>query len=219
MNEDKIALSNSSDSIPKVFYVFTNMNNWLTKHNIQTTKGISSASLGEITSNPALKAKYLDGTINYTQYVPNSEVDVHGVSMYSMNSTLDYRIEYNCELYRLQHNETRLLPSRMSCIYAFGNYKTCEKIANRYSWDLDSVKKYKLLQIPLTRVAKVNMEIVSLMRTAEGLGTWSQAEQEKIWKHYWSGGKGLSLEVQDTKLTAGIIWEYLIEGRLELLEV
>lgn len=226
MSKDwKMQLSNSDEALPEVFYVFTNMNHWLTRHNLQFTGGITSGAIGEIAASPELRQKYLEGTINYTQYVPNESADVHAISVYSMNSTSGYRIEYNCELYRRSHDQSKLSPSRMSCIYAFGDYDSCQKVAEAYGWDIDSVKKYKLLSNPLTRVAKVNMEIISLMRTVEMQSTWPQVEQEKIWQHYWSGGADLSVEIpmesggERKIVSSGVIWEYLIEGRLELLKV
>lgn len=231
MNEDKIMQNrsnaifcNSNDSIPEVFYVFTNTNNWLTKHNLTFTKGFTSGSIGEILASKDLQKKYFDGTINYYQYIPNEAPDLHGLSAYSMSATTEYRIEYNCEGHRKTCKDTILFPSRLSALYAFGDYETCVKVNEKYpGWNLGSVRKFKLLDMPLTRVAKVNMEIVSLMRDAERRGSWPNEEQVKIWHHYWMGDGNLDLEVPADgknfeKVSSGVIWEYLIEGRVELVE-
>jgi hypothetical protein len=218
-----LALSNSTEPVPDTFYVFANTNNWLTNHNLQFTKGITSASIGEIMANEELTKKYMNGSIDYLQYIPNAQPDVHGVSLYSMTATRDYRIEYNCELYRRSHEDSRLYHSRMSCIYAFGDLDTCTRVSNMYGWDLNSVKKFKLLSLPLTRVAKVNMEIITLMRNVDGLGTFGPQEQEIIWNYYWFGKGDLALELpkergsERMKRSSGVLWEYLIEGRLELV--
>lgn len=220
--ERPITLCNSSGSLPESFFVFVNMGNPITKHNIQVTHGITSGSIGEIAANEKLQDKYENGTIDYIPYVPNGSVDVHGMSIYSVNSGSSYRIEYNCELYRRQHEKTKLYPSRMSCIYAFSDYRSCVDAANKYHWDINSVKEFTLAILPYTRVAKVNMEVISLIRGSEPITTLNPEEQEKIWEHYWSGGGDISITRSfdgDERLSSsGVIWEYLIEGRLNLIE-
>jgi len=216
-----VTLCNSSDSLPETFYIFTNMGDWLTKHNLDFTKGFTSGSIGEIAANPELMKKYIDGTLDYMPYVPNANVDVHGLSKYQANSTSEYRIEYNCELYRRYHDETKLFPSRMSCLFAFGDFESCKQVSKIHGWDLESVREYNLLKLPLTRIAKVNMEVISLFRYAERNGSWTPDEQEKIWQHYWSGRGNLELDLttdgKNRKIeSSGVIWEYLIEGRVEL---
>jgi len=216
-----ITLCNSSDPMPECFFVFVNMNNPITKQNIQATHGITSGSIGEIFASEKLQDKYENGTIDYTPYIPNGSVDIHGLSMHSVNSGSSYRIEYNCELYRRQHEKTKLYPSRMSCIYAFSDYKSCVDAANKYHWDINSVKEFMLVKLPYTRVAKVNMEVISLIRGSEPIATINPEEQEKIWGHYWSGGGNMSIarstEYEELS-NSGVIWEYLVEGRLELIE-
>lgn len=230
MTEEKInqnhhspVFCNSDDPIPEVFYIFTNMLDWMTRHNLTFTKGFTSGSIGEIAASEDLRRKYFDGTINYYPFVPNETPDVYGLSRYAAGATSDYRIEYSCEGYRRTHEAIKLFPSRLSALYAFGDYADCEEVARKYGWQLDSVKKFKLLSIPYSRVAKVNMEVISLMRRAERQGSWDQEEQEKIWHHYWSGAGSLDLEiptdgVNKEKVSSGVIWEYLIEGRVELIE-
>lgn len=231
MTEDKIKQNykeaifcNSDDPIPDVFYIFTNISSPITKHNLQVTKGFTSGSIGEILAREDLRTKYFDGTLNYYQYIPNEDPDVRGMSMYAMNATTEYRIEYNCEGHRRTCDDTKLFPSRLSALYAFGDYESCVEVSTKYGWLLESVKKYKLLSLPLTRVVKVNMEVVSLMRTAERQVSWGHEEQVKIWHHYWMGGGNLDLEMSVDggnieKISSGVIWEYLIEGRVELIEV
>jgi hypothetical protein len=167
--------------------------------------------------------KYLDGTIDYIPFIPNNNVDVHGLSAYSMSSQSNYRVEYNCELYRHGHKETKLYPSRFSCVFAFGDYETCQKVSQLYGWDIYSVRKFKILKLPFTRVVKVNMEVVGLMQGCESSTMIVANEQEKIWKHYWSGAGDICIEVPNASESletrhSGVIWEYLIEGRIELVD-
>jgi len=93
-----------------------------------------------------------------------------------------------------------------------------------YGWDLNSVRKFALLQDPLTKIAKVNMEIISLMRFAYPIAMWSGDGIERIWTHYWSGKGNLEIEIPTMqpppsthrRIVSGEVWEYLIEGRLQL---
>jgi hypothetical protein len=70
------------------------------------------------------------------------------------------------------------------------------------------------------------MEIVSLMRTAYSVINRDEALDTAGWKHYWSGGGSLPLELPWMEsgsfgrktLVSGELWEHLIEGQLKLEE-
>lgn len=224
-NNSKSKLINLNETVPEKFYIFTNMKNPITFHNVSITKTLTSGSIGEIMASEELTQKYLGGAIDYIPFVPNQSIDIHAVSVYQFLSTSGYRIEYNCELYRKNHKSTKLYPSRFSCIYAFGDYESCKMVSKKYNWPIESVKQYQLRRLPLTRVAKVNMEVISLLRGVDIISSLSQEEQEKIWKHYWSGEADLSLEIpsfnnnKNQQKSSGVIWEYLIEGQLKLFEI
>jgi len=75
----------------------------------------------------------------------------------------------------------------------------------------------------LTRVIKVNMEIVSWMRTAYKRGFFDDKTKDDIWKNYWNGTADVDLELPDVEYgreiyPSGEIFEYLIEGKVELIE-
>ena len=114
--------------------------------------------------------------------------------------------------------------SYLSVKYAFATEEDCREAHRLYRWDLKSVRKFTLLQDPLTKVAKVNMEIISLMRSAYTTGIWSGEDIERIWTHYWSGEGNLEIEVPTMlpppnthkRIPSGEVWEYLIEGKLQL---
>lgn len=64
------------------------------------------------------------------------------------------------------------------------------------------------------------MEIVSLMRHAYKISTFES--DYEVWQHYWSGQGNLALQIPDRdfkpqRIESGVIWEYLIEGALELI--
>ncbi len=130
-------------------------------------------------------------------------------------------MEYDAELCRKYYYPK--YPSRLSAIFAFGDYETCKKVNRKYGWDLSTVKKFRLNIDNLIRVIKVNMEIVSLMRTAYKIGFFDDKTKDDIWKKYWNGTGDIDLELPDVESErkiyhSGEIFEYLIEGKPVLIE-
>lgn len=169
--------------------------------------------------------RFLDGTANYLPYVP-ALPDGHIVSPFCMKTIADYSIEHDAEYVRRKFFPC--LPSRLSAIYAFGDYESCVLCNQKYGsgWKLDTVKEFNLMEVPndpFTRVARVNMEVVSLARYAYHNASLDGPTREALWKHYWSGGGKFSMELPDSNyepkiMPVGVIWEYLIEGGLQLKE-
>jgi hypothetical protein len=66
------------------------------------------------------------------------------------------------------------------------------------------------------------MEIVSLERTANRISMLDQETQNIIWQSYWTGYGDFPMELPTVngrqRFDSGIIWEYLVEGRLTLIE-
>ena len=99
---------------------------------------------------------------------------------------------------------------------------TCKLVSKKYGWDLSSVRRFTLLESPLNRVVKVNMEHVSLSRHAYKVA--SMQNVEKIWNAYWTGVGNIQMELPDgpgfsrNKYDSGEIWEYLVEGCLQPVE-
>jgi hypothetical protein len=118
------------------------------------------------------------------------------------------------------------LPSRMSSVFAFGTEEDCQKAHELYGWNLNQLRHFRLVCDPLTRVHRANMQIISLMRFAYPRARWNREERDAIWRHYWSGGGSLKVEVPVIRddvpgrewFESGEIWEHLIEGRLELAD-
>jgi hypothetical protein len=216
---DKISLLNLNEKIPEVFFVFVNFNNFITMHNLKFTKGFTSAAFGEL-SNRDILQKYIDGNIDYFPFIPNLNRDLMAISMFCHNITSDFQTEYNCELYR-RYNYSKF-PSRLSAIYAFGDYDTCLAVAEKHKWNINTVRKFKLEPSPLNRVVKVNMGIISLLRTANRVSMIDQNTQNNIWNSYWNAYGNLPMELPTIngrkEFNSDIIWEYLIEGRLTLIE-
>ncbi|MDI3324741.1 hypothetical protein QKW35_10170 [Pontibacterium granulatum] len=207
-------LINIDEDAPDTFYIFVNQLNPITEHNFKHTKTFSSGAVASC-MNEDFARKFVDGTARYLPYEP-CEFDNLAVSPYCLTAINDYRIEYDAEVYREKHHP--LYPSRLSALYAFGSMEMCQLVSQRYGWQLDSVHKFRLKDWPLTRIAKVNMEHVSLARHAYKVSMMQDID--RLWGGYWSGFDEIILELPSHDFTrkqysSGVIWEYLIEGVVE----
>ena len=161
---------------------------------------------------------YINGKQKYLPFIPSSDIQISPTS-FAFNIVKNYALEYNLE----QHRYTNFgkYPSRLSAIYAFGDYETCKRVNQIHGWDLKTVKKFRLLKNEifqdLFRITRNNMEIVSCLRSLD-CRFFSKEEQEKIYEHYWSGKGNLVLSNYGQNYNTGEIYEYLIEGVLELVE-
>ncbi|EGK4252115.1 hypothetical protein IO785_002248 [Escherichia coli] len=208
---------NTKETCPSEFYIFVNDMNPITHNNVNIVGSISSAAISALAMNGNNPQKYIDGDLDYLPFLPNENM-FPALSMYHVSAINDYRIEYNAEINRKAYFKT--YPSRLSAVYAFGDYDTCVEVHQRHNWDLNTVRRFRLKDLPYTRVAKVNMEIVSLMRHAYKISTFES--DYEVWQHYWSGQGNLGLQIPDRDfkpqhIESGVIWEYLIEGALELI--
>lgn len=220
---------NTNEDLPEYFYIFTGHMSPLARYNFQLTKAITSGAFSNIGVNGDFLQKYLNGQVDYLRFVPSETTDIHSPSSFSMATTSNYTIEYNAELYRRQHLDTHLYPSRLSCVFAFGDLGTCRLVSELFpSWRLEDVRRFTLdVNQPLdalTRVVKANMSIATAMLDYGNLAAFDQQEQEKIWNIYWRGQEELALQIpwedegMNGRIAYSTIWEYLIEGRLVLDE-
>lgn len=244
IHKSRVKLINKpEESVPEEFYIFVNTNNAQTKHNIEKTNCIVSAAFLQCIedSDKSFADKYLKGIIstfsplgrhenNFTQkyetgnleylpFVVNQNCDLNFVSMFNNSITNDYTIEYNCEIHRRYNYLT--YPSRLSSCYAFSDYESCIHVSEKYGWNINSVRKFKLIPHNNNRVAKVNMEIISLQRYAESIAMIDQENQIRIWESYWNSFGEIELELPTLnsgrrKFKSGVLWEYLVEGILML---
>jgi len=205
---------NTGVKVPEVLYVFVNRFHPVTWHNIEITGQFSSAAISGATMEPKYLEQYLNGTADYTPFLPNQQA-FPALSMFGAGVVSQYAVEYDAESYRRRH--CRLYPSRFSAVYAFGDMETCATVSARYHWPLSSVMPFRLQELPITRIARVNMEHISVARDAYRLST--VGDQDAVWQAYWSGAEVVTHNVpaaggarQD--LTSGVIWEYLVDGIL-----
>jgi len=213
-------LMNADENVPNEFYIFVNKLNPLTSHNFNLTGVFSSGAFGSLDMNPEFLSKYQKGSANYLPYEP-CEMDSMALSPYFLNVINDYRVEYDAEIFRKRYYQ--FFPSRLSAIYAFGNIESCQAVNKKHgdSWSLNSVKRFRLLDNPLNRVVRVNMEHVSLLRHAYRVSALQDIDS--LWRGYWSGFGNIVLELptigfQRKQCESGVIWEYLIEGCVQHLD-
>ena len=208
----------------EIFLVFADTSNMVCWHNLRFTKSIISSVFAAAASDPEFREAYIRGTATYVPFVPNANRSVGFVSLFTMHATSEYEVEYDTEY--LRYHEFPTLPSRLSAVYAFKREEDCLKAHELYHWDLSLLRRFRLIRDPLTRVHCANMEIVSLMRYVYPRAGWSREDRDRIWRQYWSGGGSLNVEIPIIRegaphrqwVESGEIWEYLIEGRLELLD-
>ena len=207
-------LMNVDLECPDEFFIFCDRYNPMTVHNLTFTKTFTSAAFTNCSFNREFLKEYLAGSVNYLPFLPaKSDCDV--LSPYCLTAMNDYRIEYDAEICRKKYYPK--YPSRLSSVFAFGDYEICKIVTNKYRWDLTTVKKFNLIENPLTRVIKVNMEIVTLARYAYRISHSEEDELDNLWRHYWSGGGNIQKELPEPnfsrkKYDSGEIFEYLIEG-------
>jgi hypothetical protein len=210
-------LLNLDEEIPPELFIFVNQLSPITYWNFNIIKKFSSGAFTSIDF-PGILEKYLSGTIKYLPYEP-CKMDAIAVSPYFLTAINDYRIEYDIEVYREKHHRT--YPSRLSAIYAFGDYQTCVEVNRKYGWPLSEVRKFKLIEHRLNRVVRVNMEHVSLARHAYKVSALEALD--RLWGGYWSGVDNIVVELpvsnlQRKQFESGVVWEYLIEGTVENIE-
>ncbi len=212
-------LLNSDERVPDTFYVFVTNSNVVTRHNLKFAGGFSSAAFGQLGIGD-FSNQYQSGDIDYFPFVPNHRKDMHLVSMFTNHVTAEYKTEYNCEVYRKEYFPT--YPSRFSAVYAFGDFESCEAVSKKYGWSLDEVKRFRLQPNTNNRIAKVNMEVISLYRCASRVSYLEPETENKIWHSYWTSKENITLALPTVngskEFEGGLIWEYLIEGHLLVID-
>lgn len=207
-----------NDETPDGFYVFVNDQIPAVAHNMRFVGQIfSGAAAGW--SDPAFVEQYMRNEVDWIPFLPNAQVSPW-LSFFNAGLVGDYAVEYHAELCRRELFPDR--PSRLSALFAFGDRASCERAAQLYRWDLGTVRHFKLVPHPLTRVARVNMEIVSLARHAHRVAAVEKHAERALWEAYWAGRSEVELELpspepaERRRTKSGVIWEYLVDGVLAL---
>lgn len=218
-------LINMDEDCPKVFYVFIGLGNSIYSkinyHNYKLNNSLISGGFKNLEISNIDINDFIMGNITYAPFIPNSTTFLSPTS-HLMNVINSYQVEYILEFYRKQE-----YPSRFSCLYAFGDYESCEKASRLYPkmFDLSKVKKFKL-KITNTdldkciKVAKCNMEIVTRMWNCD-VSSFDKDSISRISYAYWNGTGPVATESQNiedglySQTISDVLYEYLIEGILE----
>lgn len=209
---------NGDEPAPTEVFIFVNQLRPVTFHNYSRIGRFSSGAFASTSFSSELLEKYVNGTLNYLPFEP-CPMDQMALSSYFVTAVSDYRVEYDAEVHRSNHYH--LFPSRLSALYAFGDYETCRTVSIKHGWPLEEVRRFRVLDHPLNRVVKVNMERISLARLAYRISMLTDVS--RFWDDYWTGCGDLALELPTRGFRrqlchSGAIWEYLIEGAVQKLE-
>ena len=209
-------LLNVRENIPKNFYIFVDTDNPITARAMRTTKTFSSSAYTMCRHSKSFLEKYIKGKVRYLPYKECSQ-DMKVFSPYYMAVVNEFGIEHDAE--RVREKFYPLYPSRLSAVYAFGDYDTCVKVSKKHNWDLKSVRRFELVNDRSTRVIKVNMEIVSATRSMDIHCNLDEETRELLWKNYWTGSSYVPIGPHLANYPIGTlkvddIFEYLIEGSL-----
>jgi hypothetical protein len=204
--------SEAQSKLPSILWVFASQQNFLTVHNLTIGKRLVSAS------ETARSQGVVDGDWRWA--IPNPDMTPWGISPFSMRLLGGYWNEYNGEMYRRETYPQ--CPSRLVSLFAFGDEESCH-VANRlHGWDLSEVRKFRPQHV--SNWGRFDMSAISLMNGAVAK-MMTPLSDNAIWEHYWSGsGEHIAYEVPGAQLTTRDIlpkqptlWEYLIDGVLELI--
>ncbi len=222
-------LLNLDEKVPEMFYIFIGQGKTLSSqvnyHNYELGKKLISSGFSSLFAQSEFMNQFIEGDIVYAPFVPNNTT-LHSPSSHQLNVVNGYQTEYILEYTRDKYYKK--YPSRLSCLYAFGDYESCEKANKLYKWDLSKVKKFKLKTFnndldKCIKIVKCNMEIVTLMWNSEII-TFEKDSIDRISRAYWDGINLVATEQMNiadrlyTQKVSDTLYEYLIEGILEEVE-
>lgn len=201
--------------LPDWLYVFVNTANSIAVMNLQITGQYSSPVIAGMEDRKFASA-YADGSADYLPFVPNPNLSTGFMSPFTVGSINEYRVEYDAELARRAYfKET---PSRLTGIFAFESMEVCEAVSQRHGWPLSQVQRFKPENV--LRAARVNMDIVSLARTAYRRASFTPESIDHLWRAYWSGADSYAMDLPTVDArgreqpSVGATWEWIIDGVL-----
>lgn len=218
---------NTNEPIPEYFYIFPSRNgkklsNQIEMHNIKLRDGTLVSSGFSNLFSEEQRELFLLGDMEYLPFVIGTPTTAGTINPFLSRITERYTLEYNLEVYR--RNYYKHYPSRFSGLFAFGDYETCISLSKSKSWDIGTVKKYRLKDLgtlnSYIKVIKSNFNIIGAL---ENYGTTTYTKQtEEVIEKYWAGEGSVIIpeyrideDIFLPEKKCGVRWEYLIEGILE----
>lgn len=183
--------------------------------NLQTTGQYSSPVIAGMEDRNFASA-YADGSADYLPFVPNPNLSTGFMSPFTVGTINEYRVEYDAELARRAFFKEA--PSRLTGIFAFESMEVCEAVSQRHGWPLSQVQRFKPENV--LRAARVNMDIVSLARTAYRRASFTPESIDHLWRAYWSGADSYAMDLPTVDArgreqpSVGATWEWIIDGVL-----
>jgi hypothetical protein len=206
--------------VPETLFVFIDESLPAAVHNLRFTGQMASrAAMGW--GDPDFVNRYQRNEIDWLPFISNPNT-TPWLSFHSARLISSYAVEWGAEVSRRLHYPEK--PSRLSALYAFGDLDSCARAARLHRWSIETVRAFRVVKHPLTRVAKVNMEIVSAARRAYVVSSLDEQAQDKLWRAYWSGSGDVQMDLPAAEpghrvtVNSGVIWEYLIDGMLQLVD-
>ena len=205
--------------LPPELFIFVDQTSMMTRNNFQLRRTFNSRFAEPLQTEEG-RAAIDSGEIDPMPFKQNPD-QYPDLSPFVLRLATEQWIEWEAE--RRRRSVAPLAPSRLSAVYAFGDEATCRTVSARHGWHLSTVWRFQVNTDFTWRAARVNMEVVSLMRGIYRLASWDTDSSNHIWDHYWSGGENLQLEVpavggplgnQRDVVNSGVIWEWLIEGQV-----
>ncbi len=221
-------VQNIDERVPDVFYVFIGLGNsyfsQVNYHNYKLTHRLISSGFSSLLAESQKIDDFIQGNIKYAPFDLTGNT-VNSPSSHMMNIINSYQVEYILEYYRPKE-----FPSRFSCLYAFGDYKSCLKACELYPkmFDISKLKRFRLKELnndldKCIKVVKCNMEIVSRMWNCD-ISLYDADSVRKIANAYWGCYGKVATETQNietglmTQHVTDVLYEYLVEGILEEIQ-
>lgn len=232
----EIKTINTGEKIPDEFYIsliYENnfMLDQLNRANYINTKKIKSTGFNNVFIEEK-RELFRTGDINYLPLA--TEIMTESLSPFIMKTSdrynrepnilniQNYNVELDMELIRQKYYKK--YPSRFSGIFAFGDVETCKKVCLKHGWDLNTFKKFKLIDSgefnDYRKVGKFNMDIISLLKD-QYIHVLPKKQDELI-NNYWRCSEEVKdIEIYNTitcnkeQFNIETIYEYVIEGILK----
>lgn len=212
--------------VPRGFYVFLDygqgVGDAVNANNFAITNCLIATGLSDVLIE-GKRNYYLEGEIVYPPFAERcgGERQASQLSSFALLHQDDY-LERRLEEKRYETYPR--YPSRLACVFAFGDLTACHRAAERHGWDMGSVKQFHLLDLgefnKFVRISRHNMDIISLLRSCDPAQMQSR-EFDMALKAYWEGEGELPRSVLaaldlDGTIPKDPIYEYLVVGALEL---
>ncbi len=169
---------NTGEQAPESFFIFVKADNFLAQRNLEFGMYTSSAINGCMADETA-RQPWVTGRADFLPRGGWPAISPFAATSGEGTSRLGVQLE------RFRQANFRFLPSRLSAVFAFGDMASCLRAAFTHGWDLTTVREFQLQPLPINRVARVNMEMITHARYMEAAGT--SIADDRICLHYWSG--------------------------------